>query len=76
MLILSYLREANQAKPELERQVRETLEQGSLAGAIAADQRQPVSFADVKIEVTKQPAFALDQSQIFVRKDRRGHPGP
>ena len=51
----------------------EALEQGRLAGAVAADQRQPVALADVQVELAEQPAFALDQPKVFVGEDRRGH---
>ena len=51
----------------------EALEQRRLAGAVAADQRQPVALADVQVEVAEQPAFALDEAEAFVGQDRRGH---
>ena len=41
-------------------------EQRGLADAVAADQRQPVALADVEVEAAEQPAFALDETQIFV----------
>ena len=57
-------------------QVGEALEQGRLAGTVTADQRQPVAFADVKVEVAEQPAFALNKAEVFVGKDRGGHARP
>ncbi len=53
--------------------VREAFEQRSLAGAVPADQRQPVALTNVEIEMAEQPAFPLDQSQVFVTQDRRCH---
>ncbi len=57
-------------------QAGEAFEQGRLARAVAADQRQPVARADVEVEAAEQPALALDQPQVFIGKDRRGHGGP
>ena len=47
-------------------QAGEAFEEGRLAGPVAADQRQPVARADEDIEVAEQPAFALNQAEIFV----------
>ena len=44
----------------------EALEQGRLARAVAADQRQPVALPDVEVEIAEQPAFALDEPKVFV----------
>ena len=54
----------------------EAFEQRRLARAVAADQRQPVAFADVQVEAAEQPAFALDEPKAFVREDRRRHERP
>ena len=56
-------------------QAREALEKRRLPGAVAADQREPVARADVHVEVAEEPAFALDQPEVFVGKDRRSHAG-
>ncbi len=45
-------------------ELSKALQQRRLAGAVSADQRQPVSLADVEVEAAKQPAFALDQSKL------------
>ncbi len=45
---------------------REQLEQGRLASAVAADQRQPVAFADIDVEILKQPAAALHKAEAFI----------
>ena len=50
-------------------------QQRGLAGTIAADQRQPVTRGDVKIEVLEQPARALDQAKVFPGEDRCGGHG-
>ena len=55
---------------------RETFEQGGLAGAVAADQRQPVARSDMDGQAAKQPAFALDQPEVFIGEDWRGHCRP
>ena len=44
----------------------EAFQQGRLARAVAADQRQPVARPDDDVEVAEQPAFALDQAEIFI----------
>src|SRR5205814_8018163 len=54
-------------------QVRKALEQGCVARTVAADQGQPVPLANVEVESAEQPAFALDEAQVFVREDRRSH---
>jgi hypothetical protein len=43
------------------------LEQGRLAGAVAADQRQPVARADMQVEMAEQPARPLNDAKVFVR---------
>ena len=54
-------------------QVGDAFEQCRLAGAVAADQRQPVARADMDVEAAEQPAFALVQAEVFVREDWSGH---
>ncbi len=49
------------------------LEQRRLAGAVAADQRQPVARADIEVEVAEQPAGALDEAEVFIGEDGSGH---
>ena len=44
---------------------REAFEQGRLARAVAADQRQPVARPDMDVDSAEQPAFALDQAKVF-----------
>ena len=51
----------------------EQAQQGRLARAIAPDQRQSVTRGDENVEMAKQPARSLNQAQIFIGKDRRGH---
>ena len=53
----------------------QAFEQGRLAGAIAADQGKPIPRPDENVEIPEQPAFALDQAEVFVGKDRRCHRG-
>src|SRR4051794_15918018 len=48
------------------------LEQRGLAGAVAADEREPVALADREIQVLEQPAGALDQAQAFPAEYRCG----
>src|SRR3546814_15998030 len=43
----------------------ERLEEGRLARAVAADQREPVTRTDMPVEPAEQPAGALDQTEIF-----------
>ena len=57
-------------------QVGEAFEQGRLARAVAPDQRQPVALADEQVEPAEQPAGALDEAEIFISEDGRGHGGP
>ncbi len=58
-------------------QVGDALEQSRLARAVAADEGQPVAVADMQVEAAKQPAFALDQSEVFVGEDWGRHrPAP
>ena len=57
-------------------QAGEALQQGRLARAVAADQRQPVARADVDVEMAEQPAFALNEPEVFVRECRRRHGPP
>ena len=47
-------------------QAGEAFEQRGLAGTVAADQREPVALPDIEVELTEQPAFALDQAKVFV----------
>ena len=54
-------------------QVGEAFQQRRLAGAVAADQRQPVARADEQIEPAEQPAFALDQAEILVSQNGGCH---
>ena len=56
-------------------QVGEAFEQGRLARAVAPDQRQPVARADEQVEAAEQPAGSLDQAEIFIGEDGRGHGG-
>ena len=53
----------------------EALQQRRLAGAVAADQRKPVARADVNVEMTEQPSFALNEPKVFVGEGRSGHGG-
>ena len=46
---------------------REQFEQGRLARAVASDQRQPVAFADIDVEILEQPAAALNEAEAFIR---------
>ena len=55
--------------------VGEAFEQGRLARPVAPDQRQPVALADEQVEPAEQPAAALDEAEIFISKDGRGHGG-
>ena len=50
-------------------------EQGRLAGAVAADERQPVSRPDEDVEAAEQPAITLDQAEIFKSEYGSGHGG-
>src|SRR5690606_33437658 len=50
--------------------VGDQLEQRGLAGPVAADQRQPVPWPDVQVEVAEKPAPALLQAQAFPGEDR------
>ena len=56
--------------------VGEAFEQGRLPRPVAPDQRQPVALADEQVEPAEQPARALDQAEIFISEDGRGHGGP
>jgi hypothetical protein len=47
-------------------QAGEAFEQGRLASAVAADQRQPVARPDENVEIAEEPAFTLDQSKAFI----------
>ena len=51
------------------------LQQRRLAGAVAADQRQPITRPDIEIEVAEQPAGALNEAKVFVRENRGSHGG-
>ena len=53
----------------------EALEQGRLAGAVAANEREPVAFANVEVELADKPAFTLDEAEVFVREDWAGMVG-
>src|SRR5205085_11314355 len=44
----------------------EAFQQSRLAGAVAADQRQPVARADEQVDAAEQPAVALDEAEIFI----------
>src|SRR3546814_21046441 len=48
---------------------REQPQQRRLAGAVAADQREPVARADIDVEFAEQPAAALDQAEAFIREN-------
>src|SRR3546814_15138027 len=48
---------------------REQPQQRRLAGAVAADQREPVARADIDVEFTEQPAAALDQAEAFISEN-------
>ena len=54
-------------------QVRQALQERRLARAIAADQRQPVARTDMDVEMAEQPAFALDEPEVFIGECRRSH---
>src|SRR5690606_21245976 len=51
----------------------EQLEQGRLAGAVAADKREAVAFADIDVEVLEQPAAALDEAEAFIGENGSSH---
>jgi hypothetical protein len=51
----------------------EAFEQCRLARAIAPDQRQPVARPDVDVEPAEQPAFALDEAEVFERENWGSH---
>jgi hypothetical protein len=51
------------------------LEQGGLARAVAADQRQPVARADMDVQMPEQPAGALNDTEILIGKDGSSHKG-
>ena len=53
----------------------EAFEQGRLAGAISADQRQPVPRPDENVEISEEPAFALDQAKVFKGQNWGCHRG-
>src|SRR3546814_1836335 len=53
----------------------ERLEEGRLARAVAADQREPVTRTDMHVEPAEQPAGALDQTEIFICEDGSSHDG-
>jgi hypothetical protein len=48
---------------------RDQLEQRGLAGAVAADQRQPVARPDEQVEMAEQPSRTLDKAEIFIGED-------
>ena len=55
----------------------EAFEQRGLACAVAADQCEAVARADMDVELSKQPALALDETEIFERENWGcGHCGP
>ena len=54
---------------------REALEQRRLAGPVTADQRQPVARADMNVDAAKEPAFPLDEAEIFEAEHGRRHGG-
>ena len=47
-------------------QARQALQERRLASAIATDQRKPVARTDMDVEVSEQPAFALDEPEVFI----------
>ena len=47
-------------------EIGEAFQKRGLARSIPADQRQPVARPDMDVEVPEQPAFALDQAEVFV----------
>jgi hypothetical protein len=57
-------------------QARQALQERRLARAIAADQRKPVARTDMDVEVAEQPAFALDEPEVFIGECRRSHAAP
>ncbi len=52
---------------------REQFEQSRLAGAVAADEREAVAFADIDVEVLEQPAAALDEAEAFIGENGSSH---
>jgi hypothetical protein len=54
----------------------DAFQQGRLARAVAPDQRQPVTRADVDVEVPEQPAFALNETEVFIGKNWGSHARP
>jgi hypothetical protein len=52
---------------------REAFEKRGLAGAVAADEREPVALPDIDVEIAEQPAFTLNKAEIFVREDGGCH---
>src|ERR1044072_4552097 len=52
-------------------QIRQTLEESGLAGAVTADQSQAITLPDVQVQAAEQPAFALNEAKVFVTEDRR-----
>jgi len=75
LLQQNHIRPRNDRPPALVRVDHrgEALQERRLARAVAADQRQAIAFADVKIEAAEQPAFALNEAQIFIGEQRRSH---
>jgi hypothetical protein len=47
-------------------QLCKAFEKRGFAGAVSANKSEPVTFADVKVKTSEQPALALDQSKVFV----------
>ncbi len=58
---------ANGAAPLIRFQLPgDQAQQSGLAGAVAADQRQPVALTDVHVEVAEQPTCALVQAKSLI----------
>src|SRR5262245_8949998 len=72
------MRARNDRAPALVRigQTGDALEKCGVARAVAADQREPSALPEVELQFAEQPALALDQTEVFVAKDLRGHGRP